>query len=423
MICLDWLLKCQRDDQPGDHDQAVPQSSHGDVLDNRVVSVFLIGVERDWAGWCGVSPAFTLSSGLPPHGGNLSQEAFRLGLRPAQLLDASASLVPFRPPSDLRRSLKRAIGGSALRDYPDREQRQLRQAIARFHGLQPEAVLPGNGAAELFTWAARDAAACGVSGVPDPGFADYRRALACWGGAVISLPLELSWTRTWPQPWPFQGSLEQTCQVLWITNPHNPTGQLWSRASLEPLLQSYSLVICDEAFLPLVPEGEVQSLLPLVETHPNLVVIRSLTKLLAIAGLRLGYAVASPERLQHWQRWRDPWPVNGLALAAGRSVMADQSGMHRWLQRVQAWVAQEGNWFHQRLIDLPAVSPMPSSANYLLIRGEDSLLELRERVARQRVLLRDCRSFIGLGDRWLRIGLQDRRGNRRILKALKKELS
>ena len=370
-----------------------------------------------------MSPAFTLSSGLPPHGGNLSQEAFRLGLRPAQLLDASASLVPFRPPADLRRALKRAIGGSALRDYPDREQRQLRQAIARFHGLQPEAVLPGNGAAELFTWAARDAAACGVSGVPDPGFADYRRALACWGGAVISLPLELSWTRTWPQPWPFQGSLEQTCQVLWITNPHNPTGQLWSRASLEPLLQSYSLVICDEAFLPLVPEGEVQSLLPLVETHPNLVVIRSLTKLLAIAGLRLGYAVASPERLQHWQRWRDPWPVNGLALAAGRSVMADQSGMHRWLQRVQAWVAQEGNWFHQRLIDLPAVSPMPSSANYLLIRGEDSLLELRERVARQRVLLRDCRSFIGLGDRWLRIGLQDRRGNRRILKALKKELS
>ena len=370
-----------------------------------------------------MSSELILSSGLPLHGGNLSQEALRLGLQPSQLLDASASLVPFRPPGVLRRRLKQAIGGSALRDYPDREQRELRQAIASCHGLQREAVLPGNGAAELFTWAARDAVASGVSGLPDPGFADYRRALACWGGAVISLSLELSWTQTWPQRWPFQADLEQSCQVLWITNPHNPTGQLWSRASLEHLLERHSLVICDEAFLPLVPAGEAQSLIPLVEKHSNLVVIRSLTKLLAIAGLRLGYAVASPERLSRWQQWRDPWPVNGLALAAGQAVMADQAGMDRWLQRVHAWVTHEGSWFHQQLDDLPGFSPLPSSANYQLLRGEVSLLDLRERVARQRVLLRDCRSFAGLGENWLRIGLQDRRGNRRILKALKKELS
>ena len=367
-------------------------------------------------------PALILSCGLPPHGGNLFQEALRLGLKSSQILDASASLVPFRPPRVLRRALKQGISGSALRDYPDREQQELRQVIASWHGLESEAVLPGNGAAELFTWAARDAVACGVSGLPEPGFADYRRALACWDGAVRSLPLSLSWTRTWPQPWPLPAGPDQPCQVLWITNPHNPTGQLWSRASLEPLLQRYALVICDEAFLPLVPSGEAQSLLPLVESHPNLVVIRSLTKLFAIAGLRLGYAVASSERLKRWQQWRDPWPVNGLALAAGRAVMADQCGMDRWLQRVQAWVAQEGNWFHRQLTHLHGLTPMPSSANYLLLRGNDSLLELRECVASRGVLLRDCRSFEGLGENWLRIGLQDRRGNRRILKALKQEL-
>ena len=369
-----------------------------------------------------MSLAVILSSDLAPHGGNLSQEAFRFGLKPSQLLDASASLVPFRPPRVLRRALEQAISGSALRDYPDREQRELRQVIARWHGVQPDAVLPGNGAAELFTWAARDAAACGVSGLPEPGFADYRRALACWDGGVCSLPLNLSWSATWPQPWPFQRELDPCFQVLWITNPHNPTGQLWSRSSLAPLLDHYSLVICDEAFLPLVPGGEAQSLLPLVTTCPNLVVIRSLTKLLAIAGLRLGYAVASPERLKRWQRWRDPWPVNGLALAAGRSVFGDQTAMNRWLQRVQAWVDQEGTWLHQQLLSLPELTPMPSSANYLLLRGHGSLLDLRERVARRRVLLRDCRSFKGLGETWLRIGLQDRRGNRRILRALKQEV-
>ncbi|WP_170952870.1 histidinol-phosphate transaminase [Synechococcus sp. UW179B] len=360
-----------------------------------------------------------MSNGLPPHGGNLSQEARRLGMKPSQLLDASASLVPFRPPRALRRALAAAIQGQALRDYPDRAQADLRSAIASWHGLDPDQVLAGNGAAELFTWAARDATAAGLSVLLQPGFADYSRALACWGGAIEARPLPLAWGDGWPQSFPL-GALKETGDVMWITNPHNPTGQLWSRCSLEPLLARYSLVICDEAFLPLVPGGEDQSLLPLVADHPNLVVIRSLTKLFAIAGLRLGYAVAAADRLQRWHGWRDPWPVNGLAIAAGVAVMNDRVGLQRWQQRVQQWVQQEGSWFRAQLDAIPGVNPYPSAANYLLIQGEQSLLELRERLALDGVLLRDCRSFAGLGECWLRIGLQDRRGNQRILRALQR---
>ena len=360
-----------------------------------------------------------VSNGLPPHGGNLSQEARRLGMKPSQLLDASASLVPFRPPRALRQALAAAIQGQALRDYPDRVQADLRSAIASWHGVDPDQVLGGNGAAELFTWAARDATAVGLNVLPQPGFADYSRALACWGGAIEELSLPLEWGDCWPQPF-LLGAIKETSDVIWITNPHNPTGQLWSRASLEPLLARYALVICDEAFLPLVPGGEAQSLLPLVADHLNLVVIRSLTKLFAIAGLRLGYAVAAPDRLQRWHGWRDPWPVNGLAIAAGVAVMNDPVGLQRWQGRVQKWVLQEGTWFRAQLDAIPGFQTYPSAANYLLIRGEQSLLELREQLACQGVLLRDCRSFAGLGERWLRIGLQDRRGNQRILRALQR---
>jgi L-threonine-O-3-phosphate decarboxylase len=362
-------------------------------------------------------------STVPRHGGNLSQEAARLGLRPERLLDASASLVPFTPPRSLRSALHQAVHGRALRDYPDRSQLQLRQVIAAWHGVKPEAVLPGNGAAELFTWAARDAAAAGVSALPQPGFADYARALHCWDAAIVPVSLPLVWPDSIdPHPFPIGSESLARASVVWITNPHNPTGQLWSRDSLQPLLARHALVICDEAFLPLLPQGEFQSLIPLVAQHPNLVVIRSLTKLFAIAGLRLGYAIAAPERLQRWTAWRDPWPVNGLALAAGTAVMADAQGLRRWQVRVQRWVQQEGAWMRAQLHKLPGLDPRPSHANYLLVEGERSLLELRERVARRGVLLRDCRSFDGLGERWLRIGLQSRRGNRRIVRALRQEL-
>ena len=396
-----------------------------------------------------------------PHGGNRIAIARRLGCRPEQLLESSASLVPFGPPASLRRAMRRALGGAGapqgplsalaplvsglavlrvpgahpvaaplLRDYPDRDYGALRQAIAAHHGLEPSAVLPGNGAAELFTWAARDAAAAGVSLLPTPGFADYRRALACWQGPSRPLPLSLCWPAAFPQPFPLGGAGSDpggAGAVLWITNPHNPTGQLWSRRSLEPLLERFALVIADEAFLPLVPGGEAQSLVPLLAAHPNLVVIRSLTKLFAIAGLRLGYALADPVRLARWASWRDPWPVNGLAALAGELLLGDGPALERWLARVQGWVAVEGPWLAEQLAALAGLVPLPTATNFLLVRGELggqplSLEPLRLALQeRHRILVRDCRSFEGLGEGWLRIALLDRAGNRRLLRAIRRE--
>jgi histidinol-phosphate/aromatic aminotransferase/cobyric acid decarboxylase-like protein len=360
------------------------------------------------------------------HGGNLAAAARRLGRPPSSLLDASASLVPFAPPVAARLALLRASLAAAPRVYPDRGQQRLRSLLARQHGLPDDWVLPGNGAAELFTWAARDAAALGESLLPVPGFADYERALACWGGLWRPLPLPLHWQDSFPQVFAAGLDAPAACAsapVLWLTNPHNPTGQLWSRASLEPLLQRHQLVICDEAFLPLVPEGEAQSLIPLLPCHPNLVVVRSLTKLLALAGLRLGYALGSPERLARWAGWRDPWPVNGLALAVGESLLARPGWLQRWTGRVQRWTAREGPWLAERLQRWPQLTPLPSAVNFLLVRGEGSLVQLRRGLEQHHgILLRDCRSFAGLGEDWLRIGLQDRRGHHRLLRALGREL-
>ena len=349
----------------------------------------------------------------PVHGGEVDQAALRLGLRRNQLLDASASLAPWSP------RLPRWTLSRGLRDYPDRSHIDLRQKLALIHGVSPDHVLPGNGAAELFTWVARDAVALGLSQLQAPGFADYRRSLACWQGSFCSQPFPLDWSTVFPQNFPSSSD----GAVLWICNPHNPTGQLWSRQSLELLLARFRLVICDEAFLPLVPDGERQSLIPLVADHPNLVVIRSLTKLYGLAGLRLGYAIAQPERLARWASWRDPWPVNGVALAAAEHLLATPQRYQRWCSRVQSWVAQEGAWMQRQLAALPGITPMPSSVNFLLIRAEHSLVPLREAVEqRHHILLRDCRSFEGLGETWLRIGLQSRGNNRRIIRALRQEL-
>ena len=355
----------------------------------------------------------------PRHGGNVHQLARQLNCHPHRILDFSASLVPFGPPRNLGRVLRRALRDHVV-PYPDPAYQTLREAIAQVHGLDPGRVLPGNGAAELFTWAGRDAQSL-ISLLPTPGFADYQRALATWGVVGRSLPLRLHWgdgPQSWidalAEPRALQ-SLDPRHTALWVTNPHNPTGQLWHRDSLEPLLHSHGLVVVDEAFLPLVPGGEVHSLVPLVPEFGNLVVIRSLTKLFAVAGLRLGYAVAAPERLERWSRWRDPWPVNGLAVQAGLAVVGDRV----WQRRVWRWLAREGPWLTQHLNrHCPSLQVHPGAANYRLLSCGHSLTTLQQSLAQQGILVRDCRSFAGLDHHWLRIAVGRRHHNRRLVAAM-----
>lgn len=356
----------------------------------------------------------------PRHGGNVHQLARRLNRHPRRILDFSASLVPFGPPRSLRRVLCRALKDHVA-PYPDPAYQALREAMAQVHGLpDPGWILPGNGAAELFTWAARDAQSL-INLLPTPGFADYQRALATWGAVGRSLPLRLRWGDG-PQSWVealaeprVLHSLDPRHTALWITNPHNPTGQLWRRDSLEPLLHTHGLVVVDEAFLPLVPGGEAHSLVSLAPRFGNLVVIRSLTKLFAMAGLRLGYAVAAPERLERWRRWRDPWPVNGLAVQAGLAVVADRV----WQQRVWRWLAREGPWLTQHLNrHCPSLRVHPGAANYRLLSWGHPLTPLQQSLAQKGILVRDCRSFAGLDDHWLRIAVGCRRHNRRLVAAM-----
>jgi len=349
------------------------------------------------------------------HGGNIEKEARKLGLSTKNIIDASASIVPFKLPEKLNNYLINNINNGSIRFYPDRSYFEVKNAISKWHNIDPSMILPGNGASELFTWAARDASLNGISSLPSPGFGDYQRALKCWNASYIYSPLPLFWTNRKPQPFP----IEPKTNVLWITNPHNPTGQLWSRSSIKSLLANYKLVICDEAFISLTPGGENQSIIDLTKYYKNLIVIRSLTKFLGIAGLRIGYAVANSDRLSEWEEIRDPWPVNTLAINTTNLIMKDSKMHKKRLKKIHKWVEKEGNWLHKSLSDFSTIKPLPSTTNFQLIKSDNSILNLIENLKKRGIILRDCRSFINLGENWIRISLQKRKQNIQIINTLK----
>ncbi|MBW4474258.1 MAG: threonine-phosphate decarboxylase CobD [Stenomitos rutilans HA7619-LM2] len=358
----------------------------------------------------------------PSHGGNLVWAASLADCSPSAILDFSASINPLGPPASAIATIQTHL--SDLKAYPDPQYRELRLALSEFHQIPSEYILPGNGAAELLTWACRDLAALDVTCLVTPAFSDYQRALKAFNATVRACPLEPFANGTWELSKPLiSGDLEslflRKAAGLLLNNPHNPTGKLFSKA-LASLPDDYALVVVDEAFMDFLPPDEQQSVIDLVVEYPNLVVLRSLTKFYSLPGLRLGYAIAHPDRLQRWQAWRDPWSVNALAAAAGAVMVKDTV----FQQQTWQWLAAAKPLLFKDLSALPGLQPYLGAANFLLVKSARSVVQLQtELLQRYQILIRDCLSFPELGDRYFRVAIRTEAENQRLLDGLRQILS
>ena len=342
------------------------------------------------------------------HGGNILTQAKKLNLLPSKIIDSSASLVPFEPPKLILDVLISEIKTLGFRYYPERNLNSLKEVIGEFHQINPDNILPGNGASELITWAGYEASKSGSNCIPSPGFVDYERSLNCWNASFDYSELPTNWSNSFPQPFP----IKPICDVLWITNPHNPTGQLWDKKSLEIILKKYKLVICDEAFLAITPNGEKESLIPLTKKYDNLLVIRSLTKLFNIAGLRLGYIIGSSEKLKKWNIKRDPWPLNSFAIKAGIELLSNKILYEEWTSKIHDWVNTEKKWVSNELSKIKNLKVHNSSTNFFLIESKFSLSSNIHYLEKKGILIRECKSFRFLNEKWARISLQTRKNNK-----------
>jgi L-threonine-O-3-phosphate decarboxylase len=358
-------------------------------------------------------------SNRPPHGGNLVWAASVAGCSPSALIDFSASINPLGPPASAIAAIQSHL--ATLTSYPDPDYRSLRSALSQFHQIPTNWILPGNGAAELLTWACRDLAACECACLITPAFGDYQRALRAFDARVLPYPLEPLTTKQTEPHWRLHPAVAHPHNSSWgllVNNPHNPTGTLFPRDEILSWLDRYSLVVVDEAFMDFLPPAQQQSLIDQVQHHPNLVIVRSLTKFYSLPGLRLGYAIAHPDRLQRWQQWRDPWSVNTLAAAAAEVVLQDTA----FQQQTWQWLHWAKPKLFAALATLPGLFPHPGAANFLLVQSDRSVVELQTRLLQHhRILIRDCLSFPELGDRYFRIAIRSESENERLLQGLEEE--
>ena len=369
----------------------------------------------------------------PVHGGNLAWAAALAGCPPSAILDFSASISPLGPPESALDAIQAHL--SSLTAYPDPDYGDLRTALGEAFNVDPDWILPGNGSAELLTWAALDLSKLEATYLVTPAFGDYWRALKAFGAQVLDCPLDLkSWdwetgsglvtddlsvsngslvSPSLAIPVPL--ALDVADRGLLLNNPHNPTGLLFAREAIRPYLEHLALVVVDEAFMDFLPPAKQETLIAQVEEFPNLVILRSLTKFYSLPGLRMGCAIAHPDILRRWQLRRDPWPVNALAAAAAAAVVRDAA----FERKTWDWLPVARRELFEGLADLPGLRPMAGAANFLLVESSLSVAAIQKSLLeKHRILIRDCLSFPELGDRFFRVAVREKADNLRLIAGL-----
>jgi threonine-phosphate decarboxylase len=326
-------------------------------------------------------------------------------------LDFSSSVNPLGAPRKALRVIKDASALASV--YPDPECRDLKKSLARHLGTDAGAITVGNGAVEIIYWFARAFAKRRVV-IPAPTFCEYELASQRAGASIAFVPLGSDFGID-------AGVVIDAARgadAVFLCNPNNPSGLLATR-EIRKIIENVdgsTMILLDECFIELADKAE--TLVGMVRSHDNLVVLRSLTKSHALAGLRVGYSVSSPDIAEKLSAFRVPWNVNSLAQAAGVAAISDKAHVAKSVK----FIKKERKFLHDRIRKMNAFAPLASDANFFLVKldGIDSTAFCDKLLKKTGVLVRDCSTFTGMGSQHVRIAVKTHNENLVLLKALER---
>ena len=337
------------------------------------------------------------------HGGQIYDAAGNAG----DWLDFSANINPLGLSEKILRTLTDNLRG--VTNYPDPNATELKRAICLRYGVDEKNLILLNGAAEFF-YLYLNATRPKKVLIPVPSFVEYERAARAAGCDVKFFVTDA--TEDFALDIDALADIAKNFDCVIIGRPNNPTGNLIDAEKILRLAE-VTRVVVDESFIDFI---DVESMRKFVSEKIS--VVQSLTKIFAIPGLRLGFAVVEENLARHLNLSKDVWNVNFLAQKAGAAALADED----FLQRTRAWLSTEKNFFVERLNRLYGVHFFPPTVNFVLLKfdtitgAEKVLHDLR----REKILLRSCENFLGLNGSYLRSAIRSRAENLSLFAALEK---
>ena len=335
---------------------------------------------------------------LPEHGANPRHVYENLGLEPpSRIMDFSENCNPAGPPRAVLELWPQLL--SRLSVYPDPSGEPFLSKVADYHGVTTSSVVAGNGAAELLSLIAERYRGKRAI-VVHPTFSEYEATLQAKGVEIDRvIASETDGFRL-----PVEAILDRVAEasVVYICTPNNPTGIMPEREELLAIIRKAGEVGCevvlDEAFIDFVDES--RSFISEIKEFPHVIIVRSMTKMYAIPGIRLGYAVADVDVIASLKSTAPHWNVNGIAAAIG-AVCLDEEAYRQEAIRHAAEERVKMTAFLRRF----GCIVTESEANFLSFKPADAR-KLYADMLSKGIVLRHSENFRGMDGRWLRIGMK-----------------
>ena len=336
------------------------------------------------------------------HGGRIFEAARQIGRSWRDIIDFSASINPFGPPRGLKKAMDEEF--DRILHYPEVRADSLVRKIADIHGLTPDHFLAGAGSTPQLHLLPR---VLGLTRpvIIGPAFSEYEAALTAAGLShqYVLAAENMGWQVNQET---VERVLSRKPDAVFLANPGNPSGRLVPQESLTRLIQECrrlsAWLIVDEAFLDFTEEG--RSLLPLVAEQPYLIVLRSLTKIFALPGLRLAYLAAAPKAISRLAAATVPWSLSSPAITAGMYCLDQQGFKESTIKGIK--ISRRHLIRELKALDMGQV--YPSEANYLLWRlnPEYNSRKLIDSLLLNGLLIRDAGNFNGLRPGYLRLAVR-----------------
>ena len=299
------------------------------------------------------------------------------------LLDFSTCCNPYGPPAEVRRALRKAD----IASYPDPQSGELVKALSQKLGIPAANIMAGSGSTEIIRLATLAYLEAGDRVViPSPTYGEYESASRIAGAGVVKYKLREERDFKLDMDGFISFARGHNPRAIFLCNPNNPSGQLLPHGDVHRLVNSFphTLVILDEAYLGFTPDpGNAPALI----NKTNVLIIRSMTKDYALAGLRLGYGLTCREIIGNLEKLRPPWNVSSPAQQAGIAA----AGCSNYLQECNAKMKMCKTYLESRLLKL-GYKTVPTDTHFFLVKVGDAAL-FKSRLLKEGFLVRDCTSF------------------------------
>jgi histidinol-phosphate aminotransferase len=312
-----------------------------------------------------------------------AEVAARYGVPEEQVVRFDTNTSPFLP-VNLSATLADVAARMPLNEYPDTSYRPVMDAIVSYTGLSSEHVVIGCGADEVLDMIAKvfvdRGARCVVT---SPSYGMYPVLVDTYGGTAVGVPDRSDLTRDVEAI----ARAARDASLVWLCNPNNPTAHLIPLAEVEWLAEHVSCpLVVDEAYF----EFTGVTAAGLIERHPHVIVVRTLSKAFSLAGLRVGYALAAPETAAMVNRVRPPNSVGTLSIALAAAALRDLDTMR---ERVRLILAEKPRFVEALRPHVAAI--YPSAANFMVVRAHDAPRAI-DALLRAGIVVRDVSSKPGL---------------------------